>query len=34
MKKKPMICVPIIERQSKSVIKAADKAINLGADIL
>jgi len=34
MKKKPMICVPIIERKSKSVIQAADKAINLGADIL
>ena len=34
MIKKPMICVPIMERQSRSVVLAAEKAIGLGADIL
>lgn len=34
MFKKPMICAPIVERESESVLKSAKKAINLGADIL
>jgi 3-dehydroquinate dehydratase-1 len=34
MFKKPMICVPILERKSESVLQSAEKAVNLGADIL
>ncbi|MBI5681117.1 MAG: type I 3-dehydroquinate dehydratase [Methanobacterium sp.] len=34
MFKKPMICAPIIEKESESVLKSAKKAISLGADIL
>lgn len=34
MFKNPMVCAPIVERESESVLKSAKKAINLGADIL
>lgn len=34
MFKKPMICVPILEKELESVIPSAKKAIELGADIL
>ena len=34
MFKKPMICVPILERKSESVLESAKKAVDLGADIL
>jgi 3-dehydroquinate dehydratase-1 len=34
MFKKPMICAPILEKKSESVLQSAKKAVNLGADIL
>lgn len=34
MFKKPMICAPIVERKSESVLQLAGKAVKLGADIL
>jgi len=34
MFKKPMICVPILEKKSESVLESAKKAVDLGADIL
>jgi 3-dehydroquinate dehydratase-1 len=34
MSKKPMICAPILERKSESVLQSAKKAVDLGADIL
>ena len=34
MFQKPMICAPIIEKNSEFVLQSAKKAINLGADIL
>jgi 3-dehydroquinate dehydratase-1 len=34
MFKKPMICAPILERESKSVLQSAKKAVELGADII
>ncbi|WP_394295788.1 type I 3-dehydroquinate dehydratase [Methanobacterium paludis] len=34
MPEKPMICVPILEKNSESVIKSANNAIKMGADIL
>ena len=34
MFKKPMICAPILEKKSESVLQSAKKAIDLGADIL
>lgn len=34
MFKKPMICAPILERKSESVLQSAKKAIDLGANIL
>lgn len=34
MYKKPMICAPILEKKSESVLQSAKKAIDLGADIL
>ena len=34
MFKKPMICAPIFEKNSKDVLKSAKKAIDLGADML
>lgn len=34
MFQKPMICAPIIEKKSESVPQSAEKAIDLGADIL
>ena len=34
MFKKTMICAPILERESDSVLKSAKKAVDLGADIL
>lgn len=29
-----MICIPLVEKESKNVLESAEKAINLGADIL
>ncbi|MEN4017600.1 MAG: type I 3-dehydroquinate dehydratase [Methanobacterium sp.] len=34
MFKKPMICAPILERKSESVLESAKKAVDLGADII
>ena len=34
MSKKPMICAPILEKKSESVLQSAKKAVDLGADIL
>lgn len=34
MFKKPMVCAPILERKSESIIQKAGKAVKLGADIL
>ncbi|MEN4006966.1 MAG: type I 3-dehydroquinate dehydratase [Methanobacteriaceae archaeon] len=34
MFKNPMICAPIIEKKSESVLESAKKAVDLGADIL
>jgi len=34
MFKKPMICVPILERKFESVLESAKKAVDLGADII
>ena len=34
MSKKPMICAPILEKKSESVLESAKKAVDLGADIL
>jgi 3-dehydroquinate dehydratase-1 len=34
MFKKPMICAPILEKKSESVLQSAKKAVDLGADIL
>ena len=34
MFKKPMICAPIVERESNSALQSAKKAVDLGADIL
>ena len=34
MFKKPMICAPILEKKSESVLQSAKKAVELGADIL
>lgn len=34
MFKKPLICAPILERKSESVLESAKKAVDLGADII